>query len=707
MRRSLLICTLLSLVAPIVASAQEPAPQYDVVVYGGTSAGVIAAVQAKKMGKSAVIVGPDKHLGGLSSGGLGFTDSGRKETIGGLSREFYHRLYEYYQQPSSWKWQKQADFGNRGQGTPALDGANRTMWVFEPHAAEAVFDEFVKEFEIPVFRGEYLDREKGVKKEGDRIASITMLSGKTFKGKAFIDATYEGDLMAVAGVSYTVGREANAKYSETLNGVQTRNSHSHRFVVPVDPYVKPGDPKSGLVWGVHGDGPGSDGEADKRVQAYCYRMCMSNVPQNSVPFPKPADYDEAKYELLFRNFEAGDMRLPLKPDMLPNGKTDTNNNCAFSTDALGLNYDYPEASYEEREEILARHVSYQQGLMWSLANHPRVPQKIRDQMAKWGLAKDEFTDNGNWPHQIYVREARRMVGDYVQTEQDCRRIRICEDSIGLGSYNMDSHNTQRYVTADGKAQNEGDVQVSPGGPYAISYRAIVPKKGEAANLLVPICLSSSHIAYGSIRMEPVFMILGQDAATAAVLAIDAKIAVQDVPYTKLRERLAADGQVLDIPEGTAPAEAALLPKDLEGVVVDDNDAVLKGTWSVGNSIGPWVGSGYRHDSDEGKGAKSATFRTKLKPGKYEVRLAYSPNPNRATNVPVVVRHANGEKKAIVNEREKPKVGKAFVSLGTFTFGESAEVEILTEGTNGHVIIDAVQFVPVKATQRNRFQLDVF
>lgn len=677
----------------LTACAQEP-QTYDLVVYGGTSAGVIAAVQAKRMGKTAVVVGPDKHLGGLSSGGLGYTDSGWKETIGGLSRDFYHRLWKHYQEPGAWKWQKKEEFGNRGQGTPALDGENRTMWVFEPHAAEGVFEGLVKEFEIPVVRGEFLDREKGVKKEGERIASITMLSGKTFRGRMFVDATYEGDLMAAAGVSYTVGRESNDTHGETLNGVQVGHSRSHRFVKRVDPYVKPGDPKSGLVWGVHGDDPGKDGTADKRVQAYCYRMCMSNVPANSAAFPKPADYDEAKYELLLRNFEAGDLRFPMKPDLLPNGKTDTNNNHAFSTDAIGLNYDYPEASYKEREEILAAHVSYQQGLMWTLANHPRVPQEIRDEMAKWGLAKDEFVDNGSWPHQIYVREARRMVSDYVQSEQDCRRLRVCEDSVGLGSYNMDSHNVQRYVTPDGAAQNEGDVQVGPGGSYAISYRAIVPKKGEAANLLVPVCLSSSHIAYGSIRMEPVFMILGQSAATAAVMAIDGDIAVQEVEYAKLRERLVKEGQVLD-PQGNPHPAADIAPASLKGVVVDDEQATFVGDWGGGSTVGPWVGSGYRHDGDAGKGEKSARFTAALKPGSYEVRLAYTPHSNRATNVPVAVRHRDGSTTKVISQRAKPEIDGAFVSLGNYRFLGEGEVTIHTDNTNGHVIADAVQFVPLE------------
>jgi hypothetical protein len=272
------------------------------------------------------------------------------------------------------------------------------------------------------------------------------------------------------------------------------------------------------------------------------------VAENRVPFPQPGDYDEKEYELLLRNFEAGDLRLPLKIDMMPNGKTDTNNNMAFSTDYLGGSWEYPEASYEERAAIIEAHEKYQKGLMWTLANHPRVPEEIREEMAPWGLAKDEFVDNENWPHQIYVREARRMVSDYVTTELDCRRERLVKDSVGMGSYNMDSHNIQRYITPEGYVQNEGDVQVSPGGPYLISYRSITPRKGETENLLVPIFLSSSHIAYGSIRMEPVFMILGQSAATAAVQAIEHGVAVQDVEFSKLREKLLDDGQVLDLPE---------------------------------------------------------------------------------------------------------------------------------------------------------------
>ena len=676
------------------AAVADDAPPMsaDVIVYGGTSAGIIAAVQAKQMGKSVIVVGPDEHLGGLSSGGLGYTDSGRKEAIGGLAREFYHRLYEHYQKPEAWQWQKREDYGNRGQGTPALDGENRTMWIFEPHVAEATFEGFVEEFDIPVHRGEYLDRESGVKKDGERITSITMLSGKTFQGKMFIDATYEGDLMATAGVTYTVGRESNETYGETLNGVQTARAVSHQFEHPIDPYMVPGDKSSGLLPRIHDGDPGRDGEADHRIQAYCYRMCMTQVPENRVPFPKPANYDPLEYELLARYLDAGWRGIWNKFDRIPNGKTDTNNHGAFSTDNIGMNYDYPEASYEERRAILKEHTDYQQGLMWFLTYDERVPEDVRKRMQTWGLAKDEFTDNGNWPHQLYIREARRMVSDYVQTEQDCRRQRICEDSVGLGSYNMDSHNTQRYVDENGHARNEGDIQISPGGSYAVSYRAIVPKKGEAENLFVPICLSSSHIAYGSIRMEPVFMILGQSAATAAAMAIDAGIAVQDVPYDQLHERLVADGQEL-VPQGNPRPVADISIKSLEGVIVDDADATFTGQWPEGRAIGPFVGLGYRHNDNTGRGEKSAVYKATLTPGRYEVRLSYSAHSNRATNVPVIVRHADGEKRVTVDQKQKPTTDRAFVSLGTYRFGTEGVVELHTAGVNGHVVADAVQFLP--------------
>ena len=666
------------------------ADTYDVVVYGGTSAGVVAAVQAKRMGKTAIIVEPEKHLGGLTAGGLGWTDSGSKAVIGGISREFYQRVKKHYDAPAAWKHEQAKGYSRYRPNDDA-------MWTFEPHVAELIYERMVKEGDIPVVRQQRLDRTGGVTKAGERILAITMVSGETYRGRMFIDATYEGDLMAAAGVSYAVGRESNSQYGESLNGVQTReNLHSHRFIKQVDPYVVPGDPASGLLPGVHGDPPGEEGQADHRVQAYCYRMCMSNVPQNRVPFPKPSGYDEQRYELLLRNFEAGDLRFPMKPDMMPNGKTDTNNNCAFSTDNIGMNYDYPEATYERRAEILREHETYQKGLMWTLAQHPRVPQEIRQRMSAWGLPKDEFTDNGNWPHQLYVREARRMVSDYVASELDCRRVRVAADSVGMGSYNMDSHNVQRYVTAEGFVQNEGDVQVSPGGAYVISYRSIVPKQGECENLLVPVCLSSSHIAYGSIRMEPVFMILGQSAATAAALAIDDAVSVQDLSYDKLRGRLEADKQALAW-KGPAPRIVKrLYPRDLPGIVLDDEAMERVGVWLPSASVGGFVGSRYWHDNNESQGEKSVRFKHQVKEaGEYEIRLSYTANPNRATNVLVEVQHGDQTKSVRVNQRQTPPIDEAFISLGKIKLSQNSDlrVTISNQDATGHVIADAVQLLP--------------
>jgi hypothetical protein len=543
MRSFPLLLTLLGGVLPAAAvPAAEPPVTADVVIYGGTSAAIVAAIQAKAMGKSVVVVSPDRHLGGLTSGGLGWTDSGNKAVIGGLAREFYRRIKRHYDRPEAWVHQNPEHYKHFRPQDDAI-------WVFEPKVAEAAFDDWVAEEAIPVVRDAWLDRERGVVKEGERIASITTLDGRTFAGTMFIDATYEGDLMAAAGVSFTTGREANATYGETLNGVQTKRAASHQFKNKVSPYVVPDDPASGLLPRIHAGPPGEEGEGDHRIQAYNFRLCMTNVPANRVPFPKPAGYDPLQYELLLRDLQAGSRHVFGKFDPAPNGKTDTNNHGSFSTDNIGMNYDYPEASYERRREIIAEHAAYQQGYFWFLTHDPRVPEDVRQKMGQWGLAKDEFLDNGHWPHQIYVREARRMVADFVVAEPHLRRKMPTPDSVGMGSYNMDSHHVQRYVAhdKDGRAyaRNEGDIQVSPGGPYPVSYRAIVPKVGECENLLVPVAVSASHIAYGSIRMEPVFMILGQSAATAAALAIDGGVPVQKVPYERLRERLLADGQVLE------------------------------------------------------------------------------------------------------------------------------------------------------------------
>jgi hypothetical protein len=517
----------------------------DVVIYGGTSAAIVSAVQVSKMGKSVIVVSPDKHLGGLSSGGLGFTDTGDKSVIGGLAREFYHRLYLHYQTKDAWRWQKLSEYGNKGQGTPAIDGAERTMWIFEPHAAEKVFEDFVRDNNIVVYRDEWLDRNKGVKMKEGRITSITTLSGKRFYGKMFIDATYEGDLMAASKVSYHVGREANHVYDEQWNGVQVGVlHHQHWFKEKISPYRIPGNPSSGLLPRVSPENPGVKGEGDNKIQAYCFRMCLTDHPKNRVPFPKPEGYDPNQYELLVRVFESGWRETFNKFDPIPNHKTDANNHGPFSTDNIGMNYDYPEASYERRKEIIKEHEVYQKGLMYFMANDSRVPEEVRNKMQRWGLAKDEFVDNDNWPHQLYIREARRMIGQAVMTEHEVLGTKAVNESIGMGSYTLDSHNTQRYVKEDGYVQNEGDIGVKTP-PYKISYGSIVPKKEECENLLVPVCVSASHIAFGSIRMEPVFMILGQSAATAAIHAIEEGKAVQDIDFQRLRDRLIRDKQKLD------------------------------------------------------------------------------------------------------------------------------------------------------------------
>ncbi|GET28836.1 FAD-dependent oxidoreductase [Prolixibacter sp. SD074] len=530
--------------------------QYDIVIYGGTSSGVAAAIQASRSGKSVVLIEPTNRIGGLTTGGLGQTDIGKKEVIGGIAREFYHNIRLYYNDPAHWKWQKPEDYKDGGQ-TRTLT-AEVTMWTFEPSAALKVFQDMLGKEKVKLVYNQRLSRETGVKKEGNKIVSITMKSGKTYSGQLFIDATYEGDLMAAAGVSYTIGREANSQYGETLDGIEwsteaktiggeiSRDAANHNFVDGVDPYVKKGDPSSGLLPGISPNGHGELGAADKGIQAYCYRMCLTDVPENRIPFFKPEGYDTINYELLLRDFEAGETGIPWINSFMPNRKTDTNNRLGFSTDFIGQNYNYPEASYAEREKIAEAHRNYQQGLMWTLANNPRVPEKVRNEVARWGTCKDEFGRKDGWPQQLYVREARRMISDYVMTQKNCERLEVVDDPIGMAAYGMDSHHVKRYVTPEGWVKNEGNVEAHVKAPFPISYRSIVPKSDECANLVVPVCLSATHIAFGSIRMEPVFMVLGQSAALAAAEAIDEQKNVQDIDYLKLKKTLLENKQVLNL-----------------------------------------------------------------------------------------------------------------------------------------------------------------
>jgi hypothetical protein len=554
------------------ASTPPAAPtSCDVLVYGGSASGVVAGVQAARLGRSVIIVEPGRHLGGLTSGGLGMTDTGVKSTIGGLSREFYERIYQYYTRADAWRQTTRQEYldwlPTHWAGGPKDKEFGRIQYVFEPHVAEKIFRDLVREAGVQVIYGERLDLKRGVRKNGAAITSLALESGRVFTAKVYIDATYEGDLMAKAGVSYVTGREGNAKYGETLNGILP----SGPAIFPrISPYVVPGDPASGLLPRVDPKPPGKPGDPDHRQQAYNFRVCLTNAPDNRVPFQKPANYNALDFELLARwvatmkNVQpapsrigdtalgGGDRNIGISFHKLPNRKTDSNIGSEFGSDYLGRSYGWAEADHAQREALWQEHKTYVQGLLWFLAHDERSPAPVRAEMRNWGLAKDEFTDSDHWPFQLYVREARRMVSDYVVTEHDARGVKSAEDPVALGSYHSDSHGVCLYVDEAGQLCREKGFYVRTG-IFGISYRSIRPKATECTNLLVPMCLSASHAAYGPTRMEPVFMMLGQAAGAAAALAIEGGTTVQTLPYPRLRDRLRADRAVL---EWKSPAPAA-------------------------------------------------------------------------------------------------------------------------------------------------------
>ena len=513
-----------------VEPAASEGGTYDIVVYGDSSGAVSAAIAAKRHGRSVILVSPTDFLGGMSASGLGATDFlGQQATFGGVAAEFYKAIAKAYGQ--------------------------KFVRNFEPHIGQKVFRDLIADADVPVVFNEKLNRQNGVAKEGERITSITTLSGKTYHGKMFIDATYVGDLMAAAGVTYTVGREPESQYGENMAGVRrgdikprphyTQADKDH-FIKEVDPYVTPGDPSSGLLPYVFKIDNLENGQGDKKIQAYTYRLCLTTDPKRHIPIEKPKGYRDVDHELLLRNFEAGDHRFPALVETLvgPGSKVDWNSMHAIGSDYGGANWDYPEASYVARREIEAAHQLYIRGFLWTLGNSPRVPEGVRKKAAQYGLCNDEFTDNGGWPYMIYIREARRMVSDFVMTQAECRSDREPEDPVGLGSFGMDSHVVQYFVNEKGHAHRDGVIWQVPYIPYGISYRSIVPRKGECENLFVPVCLSASHVAHGSIRMEPVFMVLSHSAATAADLAIKHDVAVQDVRYKDLKRRLLEEKQRL-------------------------------------------------------------------------------------------------------------------------------------------------------------------
>lgn len=580
----LLLCACSAVAAELTTS--------DVCVYGGTSGGVIAAVEAARHGRKVVLIESTKRLGGMTSGGLGMTDNGSTDTIGGLSREFYQRVYQFYTKGENWRFQKRADYFAWLPKIWGVDGPRmeeiKAAFLFEPRAAKAVFDDMVKEAGVQVVFGERLDLKQGVVKDGQKITKIVMESGREFAAKVFIDASYEGDLMAKAGVSYIVGREANAQYGETLNGTFP---FTPAPFPKISPYVIAGDPSSGLLPRVELKPPAPKGSADHRVQAYNFRICLTDVPENRVPIEKPASYNPLDYELLARhianmkNVRPGPRKhaaiglrgnggdLGINFELVPNRKTDSNCGSEFGTDMFGASYDWPEGDYATRDRLFQLHKNYTLGLLWFLGHDERLPIEVRAEMQCWGLAKDEFADTGHWPHQIYVREARRMISDYVVTEHDAKGCPHAEDGVALASYPLDSHGVTLYVDETGLLHRERGFFVGGFSAFPISYRSLRPKAGECENLLVVSCLSASHAAYGSVRMEPVFMMVGHAAGAAASLAIEQNLHVQKVPYPALKDRLLAEKQILE-PHVRSEKPAAAAKPETAPVVAPNDQLVV-------------------------------------------------------------------------------------------------------------------------------------
>ncbi|TKK71727.1 FAD-dependent oxidoreductase [Ilyomonas limi] len=641
------------------------ARQYDVCVYGGTSAGVIAAYTAAAMGKKVILIEPGKHLGGLTSGGLGFTDIGNKYAITGLARDFYRRVGQHY-------------------------GKFET-WIFEPHVAEQIFNEYIKEANITVL---YDYRIINATKQAGFIQNITVensaaqlsSTNKNITAKMFIDCSYEGDLMAKAGVQYTVGREDNKVYNETWNGVQLLDKH--QFPDGIDPYTIPGDTASGLLWGISNNKLLPNGTGNKMVQAYNYRICLTNNPQNRIPITKPEGYDSTWYELLLRLMQAQPDKRTLNDYMffglMPNGKTDINNRGGFSTDMIGMNYNYPDGDYATRANIIKQHELYTKGLFWFVGNDTRVPQELRNEMQQWGYPKDEFADNGHFTPQLYIRESRRMIGDYVMTQANCESRATVTDGVGMAAYTMDSHNCERLVV-NGMVKNEGDVQKGGFGPYPVSYRALIPREKDCKNLYVPVCLSASHIAYGSIRMEPVFMVLAQSCAAAAAMAIDAHQTVQQVDVQQLQQLLTQN----PLMNGSTPE-----------VLADDNDSVqvtITGNWikKSNGGYGPsWLFAA------PANAPQSVQLKPQIiAPGKYAL-YAYIPVvDSAATQTHYIINNGTITKDVIIspNIKAEGQTSGEWVSLGIYTLpkGAATTVTINTKDANGYVVADAVLCVPVK------------
>lgn len=637
------------------------AEQADVVVYGATAGGVMAAVSAAREHARVILLEPGKHLGGMVSGGLGWGDLNRREIIGGYTREYFERVGKVY-------------------------GQTGMVWHIEPHVAERVFADMAREAGVTVRFGRRLKERTGVEAKNGRIQRVLTENGEEYRAAIFIDATYEGDLMAWAGVRYRVGRESREEYDEPGAGVR-------RLV----PSGKPGSAydSQGLLPLVHDGNPGAFGSGDSKVQCYNFRLCLTRNKTNLVQIARPAKYDPRDYELLagyLAGKNAPRLADVLTISVLPKGKTDINNGCPVSTDLPNANWRYPDGSYAERAQIWERHRNYTLGLLWFLGNDSRVPEKLRAEMLQWGFAKDEFTDNDNFPWQLYIREGRRMLGAYVMTEKDARQQNEKEDSIGMGSYMLDCHPVQRVRVADNDYANEGFIGSGQRIlPYEIPYRALTPRREECANLLVPVCLSASHVAWSSLRMEPQFLICGHAAGLAAAMAARAGTPVQDVPAAQLREKLQAQKQVL-----SWKLPGVIHPRTLAGVVIDNEQAKFSGPWKTGNPVGPLVGTSF-HFAYGGQQPLRARYTPDLKPGRYELRMFFAPYPEaaprRASNVVVTVHHAKGQSPVSVNQQKEMPTGGYPLGVYEFPGNRSGWVEINGENAGGYVVADAIQWVP--------------
>jgi hypothetical protein len=512
----------------VAAAAKSPEKPYDLVVYGGTAAGAVTAVAAARHGLHVALLEPGNHIGGMLTGGLSATDLGDPEVIGGIAREFFTRTARIYHVTSL---------------------SHAADWRFEPHVGEAVLTDMLREAGVEMHRHETLLESHAVIKRDRKIVSIVTTSGKRWRAKIFADCSYEGDLMAQAGVPYTWGRESTSQYNESLAGVRAETP-KHQFRFPVSPFTTDGK----LLPEVDPGPLAPAGTSDQKIQAYNFRVILTQNQNDMIPFPRPAHYDPQEFELLARYLEAFQQKYGRSPRLnevsmptaIPGNKADFNNNGPFSTDYIGKSWNYPNASYADRKKIWDEHLRYTQGFFYFLAHDSKVPSPLQHEMNSWGLPMDEFSDTGHWPFQLYIREGRRMLGEYVMRQADLQTDRTKADSIGMGSYNSDSHNVQRITTPDGRVENEGDVQV-PVSPYQIPYRSILPKRTEVTNLLVPVCLSASHIAYSSLRMEPQYMILGEAAGLSASLAIEERKDVQDIDISRLQNSLLKDGAVLSLP----------------------------------------------------------------------------------------------------------------------------------------------------------------